>query len=804
VSKQKKHSLGLMGRLAQKMLAHPGWYLALVIALTAGATALAIKHTRFNFSTHVLFSSNSSLARDYEDFTSRFGQDDTMIYLVVELDDPFSKESLSKIAGWTAELEALDRVNSVFSLTQPMGGKLPFIPNPQLATEKQLAGLKGFVERSKMYRGLLLSEDGKTAGFLIQKLARNEEQAPSKTLVPDLWALVGRMRESESVAHVTGIPVLEKEYIEHVKTDQMRFLPIMLALCTTLLLILFRTWRVVFPVLAIFSSVVWAAALLAACKIPIGITNNIITILVLVVGTSDAIHLLARFYEEAERTGDRDLAIVAALDTVGAACFLTTFTTACGFFSLIVIDNWSIRQLALFTPPALMMTFLICVTLIPLFLAVTMPKKITFGTRKQPIKRGRVYHGIAAFNQRFPYLVLTATLAIFALSIFGMTRLTFQSNWLAMLNDDNRLQISNRYFEQRMGGILPVELMLTSKSTEDTPFLTVDALNELARFEALLAADKQVGARRTFSAATFVLDMNESSPYLQPKLMKLFSGPQSNILELMTFATEIQSSERRIPPQPKLIKKLFEASSSKLSGQRPFLFSSYLDSAYRTARLTLIYGDSSDEQMYEREARIQQLFHDSGLDQSMRLVITGAGVHVSHSIENLTTDILNSLVFVFIMVTVTFVLLFRSLKIGLLSMLPNAIPVLFSMGMMPLLGMYLNFSIAIIFAIGYGIAVDDTIHFLVRYLEQLKLGGLTQKEALTRTTVHTGRPMLYTSILLVLGFSVLFVSEFKTAHTLGTLGIIISIAALIGDLFFLPVLLAVTGYAPGLEPPTSE
>ncbi len=799
----KQPTLGPMGRFGLVLLARPKRYLTALLLLTACVTYVAVTGTTFNFSTHVLFSSNSELAKDYDDFVSTFGEDDTLIYLVAKLGDPFSRQNLTRIASWTAEIEALPRINTVFSLTQPLGGQLPLLANPQAASEKEIAQLRGFVQRSKMYRGLLLSSDGKTAAFLIQKIPRQPEQSPSRTLIPRLWELVERMRAQKIEAHLTGIPVVEKEYIEHVKTDQKRFLPIMLALCTALLLILFRTWRVVFSVFAVFSSVIWAAALLAVCEIPIGITNNIITILVLVVGTSDAIHLLSRYYEEAQRLPDRDQAIVAALDSVGSACFLTTFTTACGFFSLIVIDNWSIRQLALFTPPALMLTFAVCVTFIPLFLAIT-TRKETVGAHRESVVHqapSSIFYVPAWINNRLPYLVLLGTLAVIGLSIVGLTRLTFRSNWLAMLNDDNRLQISNNYFEKQMGGILPVELILTSKSDSDQPFTTAAELNKVARFESRLSDDKQLAPRTTFSAASFILDLNQSSLYLRPKLLKLFGKPSRNdLMKMLDWLPEIQKSERRIPPQPGLVKKLFE-STQVLSGDQPYLFSRYLDKGFQSARVTLLFGDSSDEQMHAREARIRQIFKETGLDKDMRLVITGSGIHVSHSIDRLTTDILTSLVFVLLMVSATFVVLFRSLWIGLLSMLPNSIPVLFSMGMMPFFGLHLNFSIAIIFAIGYGIAVDDTIHFLVRYLEHLKQGGISQEQALTGTVVHTGRPMIYTSLLLVLGFGVLFVSEFKTAHTLGTLGIIISIAALLGDLFFLPVLLKITRYAPGLDAP---
>jgi predicted RND superfamily exporter protein len=755
----------------------------LLIALTTAACWLVVSGLRVDFSTEVLFESHDARVQRYNAFIDQFGDDDTSCYLLVELSDPLAPPSLVRIDQWCKHLETLPFVESVYAPTQPLGTALPFI-DPQAISPQRVAQLRRFLH-SPSFERLLIDAPEELIGIVIQTRNRHPSDPPLKLLTHALWQFVGQLEQQGFRAHLTGIPILEQEYVLQIETDIARFLPLMLLQCLVLLLLLFRTWRVIFALLVIAGSVIWAAAVLVLANVPIDITNHIITVLVLVVGTSDAIHLMARFEQEFARGLALRAAIDATLDQVGVACLLTTTTTGMGFFSLILIDNPALKQLAIYAPLAMLATFILCVTAIPLALLLSGGLS---GVHSTPRQDSAALACLARLIMRHHWLILVLCGMTAVAAAFGCAAVETRSNWLAMLTSDNRVQCSNDTFEHRMAGIVPIELLIDHHDRAN-PFSRGSELEALLELHRALAGDPTLPARKVISVAGMIADLNAHGELLLAVVPRsVITG--SAITPDASWLIELMAPLARIPPQAGLVSALL-TTNEHLAGDRGRLLSRYLDKQRRTARITLLCRDSSPEQIYAAVKRIEQHFQQSALAKHADLTVTGTGLIVALSIERLTNDMMLSLVFVFAMVLATIGILLRSMTLCALSLPPNVLPIVVALGAMPLLDMQLNFSVAVIFTIGVGIAVDDTIHLLVRYVEERRQCG--QRSALAAAIRGAGRAIIFTTVLLVCGFLTLYISRFKTAHTFATLGLLISVAALIGDLLLLPALLLVSG-----------
>jgi len=326
----------------------------------------------------------------------------------------------------------------------------------------------------------------------------------------------------------------------------------------------------------------------------------------------------------------------------------------------------------------------------------------------------------------------------------------------------SRLYRDHQVIESRLMGLLPVEVMVES---EPGSMKDPELLRKLQQVQQRAATYDFV--TETTSIVDFLARMNQAVLDGDPQAPRVPASRElvAQYLLLYSFSGETDILDRYITPDGS------------------------------AARIEIKARDVSSERFSELEEDLKRLCRELFPDR-YTVTITGATFMANTLFNNLVENMVKSFFLATLIITLILAALFRSLKVGLVAMIPNVIPILMTMGLMGLLEIHLRTSIVVVFSISLGIAVDDTIHFLARYLRELP--GIGDPDRTVRFTLQrTGRAIFFTSVVLTAGFLVLTTSEFPATINLGFLSAVTMVSALLGDLFLLPVLAKLFRLRPG-------
>lgn len=553
--------------------------------------------------------------------------------------------------------------------------------------------------------------------------------------------------------YFSGIPTIQKAYTDQGLRDLRVFMILSSAVVCFFLFVTFRSLAGLYlPQIVVLVSVALLLGLMALCRQKINLINNVIPSLLLVYGISDSIHLIHRYYEELRNGLTKRAAVVETVRRMALACFMTSFTTAVGFFSLVTATIHIIETFGLFAGVGIVIAYVVTILLLPILLFLHRDPKVEARHHRKEgwIEKGLVF--IGSINQRFPAFVLGSGIALLGVSVYFCTRVNIESYILEELTEKNPIVQANHIVERDMMGVFPYEVEVFSGGQGrclDPEFLArVDLL------ESHIAAQPWI--RKTFSVVDILKEMHQA----------MHSGDRAYY---------------RVPDSKELIAQyllLYEMSGN--ADQLDVL----ITPDHSSLRLACQGIDMGTKNFFalkrDTEFKAAELFRPpEGIH------VTGRSLLAQRALSNVIRDMLSSIFSAFGIIFVAVALLYRSLKVGLVSMLPNVIPLVFTMGLIGLMGMTLRTSTVITFAISLGIAVDDTIHYVTRFREELKRSG-DYRLSMYRTLVSTGRAIVFTTLIMIAGFLVFTVSEFRASRDFGFLASVTLASALAGSLLFLP------------------
>ncbi|MGE0707883.1 MAG: RND family transporter [Planctomycetota bacterium] len=754
-----------------------GFLVALALAAAAGT------RLRLDPSPQRIFESQGEDFAALKRTTAVFGRDDDLVLFHVTLErGAFSPAGVAALHSLHAALTRIPELASVDDLTttfavRPGQGMVQLLsPQVSLAEARELA------LASPLVRGRLVSPDGQKA-LVIARVQPDRERFAE--LVPAVDACLELARahgaDPDVEIYLTGIPVARVLIARRLLMDQLTFLPICTLAFVLILWAMFRDLRAVLvPLLAVGVALVLTVGLLGATGQPIDIINNVLPVLIFVIGISDAIHLLVRYRHELQTGRPQWEALTITLRHLLVACFLTSSTTAVGFGSLALAKIEILARFGITAAAGVMIAYVVVVLFVPLvlsFLAPHLPPAVS----SQDQRVSELSARLGRWVLRWRWAVLAGTAVLVVVAILFARRVHEENNIYEAFPADDPVVEANRRLERDFMGIVPVSVVASWR--EGASYLAPEALALLDAAQGLLRAQ----GFSSLSVLDLLRELNAARAGERSLPTTEVAARQA--LFALRFGLEqsgrVALLDRLLRPQQKML---------RISAQAPDEGATGLTARFEAVRRGL-------EALAPRAEKL-----------GLSLALSGDGPVASDGVNQLIRDLFESLLLAFLIILPTMCVLLRSIPAGLVSIIPNVIPLLLTLGVMGATGMDLRVTSVIVFTISLGLAVDDTIHFMVRFREEWRLERLGPEpsraeldeaygRAIERTFRGTGGAIVATTVLLAAGFLALLFSRFPISRTFGLLLEITVIGALFGDLLLLPAcLVTFKPFAPARQP----
>tara|TARA_B100001173_G_scaffold293899_1_gene287350 strand:+ start:1087 stop:3360 length:2274 start_codon:yes stop_codon:yes gene_type:complete len=746
----------MSNKLIKVILNHPKVILSILAAITL-VLGTFLPKVKMDFSIEQLFSQNDPVINRFLNFREEFDGVDNRIFLLYESDDPFSYKNLELNKKMVYAFENIEGVSKVTSLTNielfTEGGEYLLSPVYE-NIPKSIDSLNIAKERilsSDLLKNYLISEDGKVAAILIEVSDSFNEHESRESIVKQIDEL---QLGTDWTWHQTGLPIIRTRYVQYMIADNITFLIPVLSMLILLLSLLFRSLvGLVLPLIVVLLTIIWTLGFMTAAGITINIISYIIPTLLMVVGISDSVHFLVKYYKTLHLLGDKREALTQSLQKIGTAIFLTSITTAIGFGALSMVNIEIVKEFGIFTAMGVFFAFIITVLFIPstLMLLGKTPK-----TKLEAYSRGyrvKIVKKLITIVRGHPKKIIFTGITITIIGFFGALQINPHSKLLDDLRPGNTLLEDMRLAEDRMGSVLPVEIIITVDENENFQDIqdvaVISFTDELASY---ISKIPEIG--KVVSVSDYLKAINQAM-------------------------NDGDKSFYQVPLSREIISQYMLLYDSE--------FNSLINSDLTKLRIASQIKDIDSRRSAEIEKELNT-YIASVIPEGITAEVTGTAFLALRTNNYLVKNLLGSFLVALIIITFLMIVLFRSVKMAFISILPNIIPMMVMAAVLGFLQIPLRPATAMTFAVAFGIAVDDTLHYLIRY--RMELSKQHYRQANDSTMLGTGIAMMSTTAILSAGFLVLILSQFTPTVEFGMLSVITIVTALIGDLTFLPALLS--------------
>jgi predicted RND superfamily exporter protein len=742
--------------------------LALVLP-TAASLAALVDPASLAFRLHVDASANRLLpedapARRFYDRTQRLFGSDRSLALVVGAPDVFARGVLERVVALTGRLEALPEVEGVLSLANAPDVRAvdddiavePFLAEIP-ADAAGLEALRRSVLGNPLYGGALAARDSRATALLVRLRGVSDDEILRSGLDRRVLAEAQEAFAGEPGAEVwiTGGPHLQAEGARVLLAESVTLPLASLALLGAMLVLAFRTLRgVLLPVATISLGVLWTLGLAAAAGHALNAVTVLVPPLLTTIGLSYGVHVVSEYYEVArEHPGLVPRELVAdSLASNALPLFTCGLTTAVGFGTLCLSPLGAVREFGWLSLAGTLFTLAAALTFAPAVLALLPPPR-----RLPPASGGRLSAAIdrfcgavARFDVDRRRLVFGAAIAVLVVAAWGATRMEIGTQQIRKFAADAPVRVHFEAINERLGGVNPLVVVLETDRTEG--FKDPENLRAVKSLEEWLEAQPEVGG------CTSLVDYLEVAH-------RAFVGGDAPLA---------------IPASRALVSQvLFAAGGDELSA--------FVDGRFETAAVHVrarVVDSAEVTALTDRiEARLREL------PGHLRGTVTGSSVVFNQALDEIIRGQASSLVTGLWIVYAILAVMFVSARIGFVALIPNALPIAFYFGLLGWSGITLSPGTSLVAPIVLGIAVDDTIHYFARFIDDAKRLG-SERRATESALRAVGRPVTYTAVGLCAGFLVLNLSAFETQGQLGNLAAATLAFGWLCDLTLTPALCA--------------
>jgi uncharacterized protein len=749
----------MLAQLVSKMVQHRTRILVLLGVFTL-LFSLSLSRLSFDFRPDAMLKFSEEEERFSQEFQARFGTNDNTLLLVLrgQPNAIYTIEGMTLLFQLTALVESSEAIQGGYSLVRvprkevSSGGVLDLFkgggPLPQVkqipVTQEDVNRAKRQVASSKLLAGNLVSLDGATALIITKVKPAFSKPSQLDPKLSDLELRVNALVQASSGFTATwgGVPYVNLGAVRLTESEQLIFWPIVGAIYFILLFAIFRTFfQALLPLVVVGVATLWAVSLMALAGVPFDLINNTVPKLILVVGVSNAIHVITRLAQEESRGASRAEAVQRTILGIGLTSLLTTATAAIGFGSLLIAHSAVLRSFGWVTAASIMMTFVAIIILLPLLASYVKPRGATI---EEPVDH-KLLSRLTDTLMDWPKVMLLASIGALGLCIFVGLKVPVDARVLDAFEAEHPINKTNQLIEHELGGILPVEVDLQANPGD---FGRAVILSRVAAFQQEVA--QLDGVLSTLSLADIVEEANFSSQ----------SALKSDAALRTTF-TLLRSFQK-------------EALANFATAD--------LSSTHLTIRMPDDGNIKSRAVVQEIKKLAQKHFGEA---PAIHYRLTGVGYLAPIGLGMFVQDLIYSLLVATALIFLGLLVAFRSWRVVCISVLPNLLPMALTLASMPLFGYELNTASAMVFSINIGLSVDNSINIISRFQEFLR-SGLSRREALRQSMRTAGWAVIVANVILMGGFAVLMFSDFEPIRRVAVLTIVAIAASLVSTLLTLP------------------
>lgn len=722
---------------------HPVGIILLALIITS-AFAWQLPNLRFQNSIYDLAIEDLDEAVLYETFKKDFGSEE-IILVVVKAANILDESAFQRVQTLSQNLSEIKGVRRVISL--------PGIKKAMDVTGKwNLSDFEKVIVPVDLFQRNLISSDRKTTviSLILEDIRRKDQ------IVQSIDKLIKKEPPGLDLYQI-GMPLVSKALAEYTKKDFLRLPPVTFLTIGLVLIILFRNFRgMLIPAGSVLMALIWTFGLMALTDTPLSMLTMIVPIFVIAVGTAYCMYIFPEYGEALDEARSPKEAAYGCFSRIGFPTILAVITTTIGLGSLLVNKISGIRDFALFSCFGIWSMLVIILFLLPAVFSLLPLPKDQEGQRFIKVRfLDPLLDKIIDLNLHHQKKTLPIVAFIALLGLAGIYRISIETNPVGYFKENTTIRRHFQDIYQDMAGSFPVNVVLDSKEEdyfEDPKHL--GAIPKLQRFlDSLEGVDKTISFADYFKLVNYAGNNYDDTYYAMPE-----EG-----FEVRTLMNSFKT----------------------MLGQD--VFDSFMKPDLSKTNILLRTHISSSRDFLKTKEEILTYLQEN-LPENFEYQVTGFGIVISQSSDLLSKGQARSLSITFVLIFIIMFVLFMSGKVGFIAMLPNCFPIIVNFGLMGWIGVELSVATSLVASIAIGLAVDDTIHYMVRYNREFKK-DLDKTRALRDTIRRIGRPIIFTTVTISLGFSVLMFSHFGPTAVFGLMMVITMFSALVGDLIILPSLM---------------
>ncbi|MBD0833523.1 efflux RND transporter permease subunit [Aestuariibaculum sediminum] len=728
------------------------------------------KNMRFTYTEANLLPDDHEVNIKYNEFLKIFGEEGNLIILGVKDSTLLTVEKLNAWNKLAQDFKKFDEVETVVSIKDLQ--KLvkdnknekfvlqPFIKDSIHSTKEIKALEYELFNKYPFYDNFLFNKNTQTVRTAIYMKKDIVNTAARKDFVVDILepTIIKFEDQTGLDVRVSGMPYIRTLNAQIIVDEIGWFVGAALLVTSLIFFFFFRSFRATFiSLIVVCIGVMWTLGILGTLNYEITVLTALIPPLIIVIGIPNCIFLINKYQNEVKKHGNKVKSLQRVITKIGNATLMTNVTTASGFATFILTESTLLKEFGIVASLSIIAIFILCLLIIPIiYTFLPFPKD-----RHLEHLNKRWIGGFVDWMERMVkherIAIYCTGLVLLIVSIIGIYQIKITGSLIEDMPQNSDFVNDIRFFEKEFDGIMPVEIMIDTKRKKGVMKLTT-----LKRMDALQEAINEI-----------------------PELSKPIS-----VVDLVKYSKQAYyNGNTKYYQLPTSQENSFILSYAKNSSSNVDLLKNFVDSTGQYARITTFMKDIGTEKMERIEENLQTKIDKLFPGERYQVTMTGKAVVFQKGTKYLVKNLVISLSLAILLIAVFMAYMFRSVRMIVISLIPNLLPLLVTAGLMGYLGVPIKPSTILVFSIAFGISVDDTIHFLAKYRQELQARHWKIKPSVYGALRETGVSMFYTSIVLFFGFSVFTISSFGGTVALGALVSATLLFAMLSNLLLLPSLL---------------
>lgn len=706
----------------------------------------------------------------YKSFTDKFGEEGNLIVISVKDSTLFTIEKLNAWNELSHSFKDHKDVSTVIAFGDLQKLKKnktsrqfyiePFIKD-SLTSESELDLLKEEIfNNSPFYDKFLINSETKAVRTAINLKTEVVNTVLREQFVNNV--LLPRVSEFEQKynldVRISGMPYVRTKYSETIKAELGKFIILAIVVTSLIFFLFFRSFRATFiSIMTVCIGVMWTLGIVGILEYELTVLTAIIPPLIIVIGMPNCIFLINKYQHELNKHGNKSLSLKKVITKIGNATLMTNVTTASGFATFITTDSKLLNEFGVVASLSILSIFILCLLIIPIvysFLPVPDEKHLEHQNKKWITTLLNWMVNVVKTKKIEVYVI---SVIMLALSIIGIYKIEISGSFIDDMPRNTEFFDDILYYEKEFNGILPLEIYIDSKRKKSITKLST--IKKMEIVENIIKKFPELS--RPISVVSLVKYSKQAFYNGNPKYYQVPTSQENS----------------------------FILSYAKNSTSEVDLLNNFVDSTGQYTRITTFMKDMKIERMERIEEELNAEIEKVMPAERFEVFLTGKAYLFQKGTYFLVDNLVWSLGLAVVLISLFMAYLFRNFRMIIISLIPNLLPLLITAGLMGYIGIPIKPSTILIFSIAFGISVDDTIHFLAKYRQELQDNKWQVKKSVYNSVRETGLSMFYTSIVLFFGFSVFVVSNFGGTVALGALVSGTLLLAMLSNLLLLPSLL---------------